>query len=87
MKIVIGISGKAQHGKDTLAKILQQKYGGEITHFADLLKEQLKLIGWDGEKDEGGRTLLQKFSAPIKEYGNWLASKYPEYKDYGNNRY
>ena len=87
MKTVVGISGKAQHGKDTVAKFLQEKYGGEIVHFADLLKTQLKMIGWDGEKDEGGRTLLQKFSVPIKEYGNWLASKYSRYADYGNNNY
>ena len=87
MKTVIGIAGKAQHGKDTVAKFLQEKYGGEIVHFADLLKDQLKIIGWDGEKDEGGRTLLQTFSAPVKEYGNWLSKKYPEFADYGDNNY
>lgn len=87
MKKIIGISGKAQHGKDTVANILKEMYGGEVVHLADLLKEQAKMIGWDGKKDEGGRTLLQKFSAPIKEYGNWLASKYPEYAEYGNGNY
>ena len=87
MKVVIGISGKAQHGKDTTANYLQSKYGGEVVHFADLLKEQCKFVGWDEKKDEGGRTLLQNFSAPIKEYWNWKATKYPEYADYGNDNF
>ena len=87
MKTIIGISGKAQHGKDTVANILQEKYSGEILHFADLLKEQAKILGWDGEKDLGGREFLQVLSKPIKDYGNWLSTKYSEYADFANDNY
>lgn len=64
MKIIC-ISGKARHGKDTVAKCLSEhlKESGNsvlVTHFADLLKYVCKqFFGWDGEKDEHGRSLLQ----------------------------
>ncbi len=60
------ISGKAGHGKDTFAKILEQKLSAEgykvlIIHYADLLKFILKnFFRWNGEKDEHGRMLLQQ---------------------------
>lgn len=62
---VICISGKAEHGKDTLAgmmkEVLEQK--GErvlITHYGDLVKYVAKtFFNWDGLKNEEGRTLLQ----------------------------
>lgn len=62
---VICISGKARHGKDTLANMmkdhLEQK--GQrvlIAHFGDLVKYICeKYFNWDGQKDERGRTLLQ----------------------------
>lgn len=62
---VICISGKAQNGKDTTAKILEEKLTDNgnkvlIAHFGDLLKYICKtFFGWDGKKDEKGRTLLQ----------------------------
>lgn len=87
-KIVFGISGKAQHGKDTSADYLLSVLGGKKVHFADKLKEHAMYLGWDGEKDEGGRKFIQEMSAPIKEYGNWLAKKYPEkYGYYANYNY
>lgn len=87
-KIVFGISGKAQHGKDTSADYLLSILGGKKVHFADKLKEQAMYLGWDGEKDEGGRKFIQEMSAPIKEYGNWLAKKDPErYSHYANYNY
>lgn len=87
-KIVFGISGKAQHGKDTSADYLLNILGGKKVHFADKLKEQAVYLGWDGSKDEGGRKFIQEMSAPIKEYGNWLAKKYPEkYGHYANYNY
>jgi len=87
MKLVIGISGKAQHGKDTIATYLQSRLGGSIVHFTDLLKEQAQYLGWDGTKDIGGRTFLQTLSEPIRKYGNWLAEKYPEYRDFSGGNY
>ena len=64
MKIIC-ISGKAQHGKDTTAGILREileERGKKvlIAHFGDLVKFVAeKYFGWDGKKDERGRTLLQ----------------------------
>lgn len=65
MKIVC-ISGKARHGKDTLAGFLKDCFEerGErvlIAHYGDLVKYVCKtFFGWDGKKDEQGRTLLQR---------------------------
>lgn len=64
MKVVC-ISGHAQHGKDTLAQMMRRCLWGFgqrvlIIHNADLLKFMCRqLFGWDGVKDERGRTLLQ----------------------------
>lgn len=64
MKIIC-ISGKAQHGKDTLAHILKkhlENQGSHVltAHFGDLVKYICeKFFNWDGQKDENGRTLLQ----------------------------
>ncbi len=64
MKIIC-ISGKAQNGKDTTAKFLEEILAAQgnkvlITHFGDLVKYVCKtFFGWDGKKDEAGRTLLQ----------------------------
>lgn len=62
---VICISGKARHGKDTLAGMLNERltakgYRVLTTHFGDLVKYICeKFFNWDGAKDEKGRTLLQ----------------------------
>jgi len=65
MKKLFLITGKAKHGKDSVAGILKDKLEshGErvlILHFADYLKFICKeYFGWDGQKDDKGRTLLQ----------------------------
>lgn len=65
------ISAKARHGKDTAAEILQdylESHGQRvlIIHFADLLKFICKqFFGWDGQKDEKGRTLLQYIGTDV----------------------
>jgi len=64
MKIIC-ISGTAQSGKDTSAEIIRKMLWGDgkrvlIIHNADLLKFVCRqLFGWDGRKDEYGRSLLQ----------------------------
>lgn len=64
MKVIM-ISGKAQHGKDTIADYLKTALEAEgytvlITHYGDLVKYVCKaFFGWNGEKDNQGRTLLQ----------------------------
>lgn len=68
---VIAISGKAQAGKDTTANILKEileanKYRVLIIHYADLLKFICKqFFGWDGNKDEYGRHLLQYIGTDV----------------------
>lgn len=62
---VILISGKAQNGKDTSANFFKEILEDQgksvlIMHYSDLLKFICKeYFGWNGEKDETGRTLLQ----------------------------
>lgn len=64
MKIIC-ISGKAQNGKDTTAKFLEETLTSQghrvlIAHYGDLLKYICRaFFGWDGKKDEKGRSLLQ----------------------------
>ena len=68
---VIAISGKAQHGKDTSAKILKDMLEADgyrvlITHYADLLKYMCRtFFGWNGEKDDAGRHVLQYVGTDI----------------------
>lgn len=64
MKVIL-ISGKAQNGKDTVAGSLHKALIDEgkrvlVTHYADLLKYICRnYFGWDGNKDENGRQMLQ----------------------------
>ena len=70
MKVIL-ISGKAQNGKDTFANILKEKLEQKsnsvvITHFADLVKfVSEKYFGWNGLKDEVGRSILQKVGTDV----------------------
>lgn len=63
---VICVSGKAQHGKDTCAGLMDialtdKGYKSRVMHYADLLKYLCKTyFDWNGEKDDYGRTLLQR---------------------------
>jgi len=76
---VICISGKAQHGKDTTASILKDSLEARgdkvlITHYADLLKYICKsYFGWDGNKDEQGRRILQYVGTDV------IRQKKPDY--------
>lgn len=68
---VICISGKAQHGKDTVANMLKSILEDEgnsvlIAHYADLVKYIcITFFDWDGEKDNYGRSLLQRVGTDI----------------------
>ena len=70
MKIIC-ISGKAQHGKDTTARMMKDVINGTgksvlITHYGDLVKYICKMFfDWNGEKDEYGRHLLQHVGTDI----------------------
>lgn len=66
MKILL-ISGKAQNGKDSTSDILKKYFDEKgkksiVLHYGDYLKFLCsKYFGWNGKKDEEGRTILQKF--------------------------
>ena len=68
---VILMSGKACHGKDTAGKIfrdilISRGRNVRLFHFADLLKFIcIVFLGWDGEKDEKGRIMLQHVGTEI----------------------
>ena len=70
MKVVC-ISGKALAGKDSIATSLSRQLSEKgkrvlIYHHADYLKYLCKqYFGWDGVKDEKGRTILQHIGTDI----------------------
>lgn len=81
MKIIL-ISGKARHGKDTTAGFLKNALEADghpvlIAHYGDLVKYVCKtFFGWNGEKDEAGRTLLQKVGTDairVKQPDYWVS--------------
>ena len=78
---VICISGKARHGKDTAAGFLRTLLEGNgekvlVIHYADYLKFICQnCYGWDGKKDEAGRTLLQYIGTDLvrtRDPGFWV---------------
>lgn len=78
MKVIL-VSGKAQHGKDTAAQYIKaelEEHGETvlIAHYADLVKYICKtFFGWDGNKDEYGRHILQYVGTDV------IRSRYPNY--------
>jgi hypothetical protein len=83
MHSIITISGKAESGKDLTASIMKKKLDGIgkntiIVHYADYLKFiASQYFQWDGEKDEKGRTLLQKIGTEMvraKDSKFWVHS-------------
>lgn len=70
MKVIL-ISGKAQHGKDTSANIMQDRLisdGKRVLsiHYADLLKHICRhYFQWNGLKDVEGRKLLQRVGTDV----------------------
>ena len=71
MKHIFLLSGQSQHGKDSTAIFLKQKLQGStlIIHYADFLKFIAKnYMGWSGEKDIQGRTLLQQLGTERVKY-------------------
>lgn len=63
--LVVTVSGKAESGKDTFSnmaveKLRQAGKSAIVVHYASLLKMICKeYFGWDGNKDEKGRFILQ----------------------------
>ena len=64
------ISGKSGSGKDAAAFIFKEKLAKEhsviFIHFADLVKYYaVQYYGWDGQKNEEGRYILQTIGTTI----------------------
>ncbi len=64
---VLALAGKARHGKNTVAEVitsclLELGYTYDVmgVAFADAVRAEAHELGWDGQKDERGRTLLQQ---------------------------
>jgi hypothetical protein len=67
MNRIIGLCGYARSGKDTAAEGLIE-IGWTRVALADPLKRVALAIGWDGEKDEPGRVLLQNLGQAVREH-------------------
>lgn len=73
---IISLSGKAQHGKSSVCEIIQRLSNKRClqVNYADYLKYIAKqYYGWDGKKDDDGRTLLQQLGTEK------VRSKYPSF--------
>ena len=70
MEIIL-ISGKAMSGKDTSAIMIKEQLEAKdkkvlIAHYADAVKFICtKYFDWDGNKDEKGRTILQRIGTDV----------------------
>ena len=80
--IILLISAKAQHGKDTFADAFIKEAQGVCGYrclrikYGDILKYVCKeYFGWNGEKDEVGRQMLQQVGTNLCRNNNpniWL---------------
>jgi hypothetical protein len=75
----IGLIGLAGSGKDTAAKALI-KLGYYRMAFADELKQLAFEFGWNGEKDEDGRRLLQELGMIGRRYSPNIWIKHVAYR-------
>ncbi len=56
---IVGLAGYAGSGKDALGAHLRAR-GWQRVAFADEVKAKARELGWDGNKDDAGRRLLQE---------------------------
>jgi hypothetical protein len=66
----VGVMGLAGSGKDTVGDILENSliYTYTKVSFAEKLKDVCKELGWDGNKDQKGRALLQTIGMALRVY-------------------
>jgi dephospho-CoA kinase len=68
--LIIAITAEKESGKTTVCKKLQELFERDtqkvaICSFAGPLKRLAKSLGWNGEKDEKGRTILQRLGTDV----------------------
>jgi hypothetical protein len=84
----VGVMGLAGSGKDTVGDILAESlYAYNKISFAEKLKAVCQDLGWDGNKDDRGRALLQTVGMALRIYDPeaWvkiLTKKIDPYKRY-----
>lgn len=67
--MIIGISGKAEAGKDTIGDFLVRTHGFHRVASANALKRiATNIFGWDGIKDQKGRQFLQELGCAVRNY-------------------
>ena len=67
--MILGISGKAQSGKDSVGQYLVEKYAFKRAASADALKRIARnIFTWNGQKDEAGRKFLQDLAMAVRGY-------------------
>ena len=78
----VGLIGLAGSGKDTAAMALTA-CGWRRKAFADKLKHIAYNFGWDGNKDEKGRKLLQDLGMAARRYNLefWINQAYQSIQD------
>jgi hypothetical protein len=88
--LVIQISGGFFNGKDTLAeevhKIFREDYAMQMSSFSTPIKELAYELGWNGEKDNNGRVLLQfigtEWGRDTVDRDIWVKKLYKKISDY-----
>lgn len=82
--MIIAVMGKAGSGKDEFAKILGELIPVRRYAFADKLKFVATSLGWNGEKDEKGRKLLQDLGQCFRAYNKntWVDIVINQIKDF-----
>lgn len=72
LPLIIAVSGKAFSGKDTFFELAKELEAEDlkVTRFAfgDEVKKAAKLLGWDGNKDEKGRSILTWVGDGAREF-------------------
>ena len=69
-KIVIVINGKGKSGKDTICRIMSQKYFAEAISEIDPIKDMARIAGWNGEKDDKSRKMLSDLKMLFVKYND-----------------
>lgn len=71
-KIIIGVSGKAESGKNAFADMIMRYRPSSLIAvnfaFADEVKKIAKDMGWDGQKTENGRSGLIMIGDGARKY-------------------